>query len=160
MSPRSAAWSFLCREQFLLLHRPFSLLETSSLGIQNLFRGRQHRYNSNKFIGLNFSVLWTYVLLYNPNLSKGRQHRYSSNEVIGLNFLILWIYTTQGCCVAGGISVLELSPQPKAGVTHKSVCIMSTRSPLSAKCKLQGEILDLFDKTENSVDYQELCVHP
>lgn len=105
----------MCREQFLLPHRPFFFLGTSSLGIQNLCRGRQCRYNSNEVIGLNW-------------------------------LLILWIYTIHSCLHSVGDFVLELSPQPKLGVTQKSICIMSTQLPLSAKCKLSEEILDPFDK--------------
>lgn len=62
MSPSSAAWSFVCREQFLLPHRPFSPLGMLSLGIHHLSRGRQCRYNSNEVIGLNWLlILWIYT---------------------------------------------------------------------------------------------------
>lgn len=128
MSPSSAAWSFVCREQFLLPHRTFLLLGMSFLGIQTLSRGRQCRYNSNEVTGLNW-------------------------------LLILWVYTLQGCLHSEGILFLNCHPS-QSRASHTSLYVLCQQLPLSAKCKLSEEILDLFDKpsSQKTVLTNRSCV--
>jgi len=85
--------------------------------------------------------------LWSRKLRGARRRRYDSNEVARLHrLLILWIRAVHRCLHSAGDFVLRLSHRPKASVTRKSACIMSTRFPLSAERVLLAEMLDRCDK--------------